>query len=311
MRAVALLLLVLLAGCGGLPQPFFGNPGREGALLAAPPPARLAVPTPAQSLLTDTGSAVWAMSTAAALADLALPASFGPTRPGDWTLALSAASRGAEIVPTYDVADASGVSQGSTEGPPMPAAAWATADPAVLRAAAAGVAPRIDALLTRIQAARLRADPNSLQNRPARVFVAGVTGAPGDGNESLTAGVKRQLATYNIVVQDSPGGADYRLRGEVTTAPGSGGQLKVELDWVIDDARGERGRVVQLNEVPGGSLDRYWGDVAVVASQQAAGGIKDVLFNAAGPRVGGPGEAGATPNGAPASTGANKVSMPK
>lgn len=291
MRAALLFLLLLLAGCGGLPQPFFGNPGQEGALLATPPPARLAVPTPSQSLLTDAGSKSWAESTAAALADLALPASFGPTRPGDWTLGLTATARGDDIIPTYEVSDASGTSQGSTEGPPFPAIAWATADPAVLRAAANGAAPRIDALLTRIQAARLRADPNSLQNRPARVFVAGVTGAPGDGNESLAAGIKRQLATYNIVVQDSPGGADYRLRGEVTTAPGSGGQLKVELDWVVDDARGERGRVVQLNEVPGGSLDRYWGDVAVVASQQAAGGIKDVLFNAAGPRVGGPADA--------------------
>ena len=59
----------------------------------------------------------------------------------------------------------------------------------------------------------------------------------------------------------------------------------MELQWGVDDAAGERGKVVQLNEVPAAAIDRYWGDVAVVAAEQAAGGIKDVLFNAAGPRL--------------------------
>ena len=285
-RTLLLVVLALLSGCGGLPQPFFGNPGREGALLTTPPPARLAVPTPGQSLLTDAGSATWAQATATALADMALPASFGPARPGDWRLQLSATSRGADIVPSYEVLDAAGKPQGATEGPPVSAASWSTAEGPVLQDAAAQASPRIDALLTRIQAARLHADPNSLQNRPARVYVSGVTGAPGDGDRSLETQIKLKLATYGIVVQDAPTGADYRLRAKVVTAPGSGGQLKVELQWIVDDSRGERGRVVQLNEVPGGSLDRYWGDVAAVAAEQAAGGIKDVLFNAAGPRVG-------------------------
>ena len=286
MRALLLVILVCLTGCGGLPQPFFGAPGRNGALLTAPPPARLAVPIPAQSLLTDAASVMWATATATALANDALPAFSGPARPGDWSLLLSAASHGSDIVPSYEVLDATGRSQGTTQGMPISAAAWSLADASVLSDAASQAAPRIDALLTNIQAARLHADPNSLQNRPARVYVAGVTGAPGDGDQSLTTQITRKLTNLGIVVQDSASGADYRVRGEVATSPGSGGQLKVELQWVVDDSRGERGRVVQLNEVPGGSLDRYWGDIAVVAAEQASGGIKDVLFNAAGPRVG-------------------------
>lgn len=286
MRALLFVTLLLLAGCGGLPQPFFGNPGREGALLTAPPPARLAIPAPAQSLLTDAGSQLWAQSTATALADIALPARFGPAQKGDWSLLLSATMRGQDVIPSYDVLDASGTSQGTSQGAPVAASAWAAADGPVLQTAAAQAAPGIDALLTRIQAARLHADPTSLQNRPARIYVAGITGAPGDGDSSLGAQIKLKLANYGITVQDTATGADYRLRGEVRTAPGSGGQLKVELQWIVDDSRGERGRVVQLNEVPGGSLDRFWGDVAVVAADQASGGIKDVLFNAAGPRVG-------------------------
>lgn len=281
----ALLILMLLSGCGGLPQPFFSNPGKEATLLSAPPPARLVVPPPSQSLLTDAGSEAWARATAKALADLALPASYGPATKGDWQLVLSATLRGADIVPAYDVVDPAGASQGTTQGSPVSAAAWSNDGAPILQEAAAQAAPGIDALLTRIQAARLHADPNSLQNRPARVYVAGVTGAPGDGDRTLDAQIKLKLGNYGMTVQDTARGADYRVRCEVRTAPGSGGQLKVELQWIVDDARGERGKVVQLNEVPAGSLDRYWGDVAVVAAEQAAGGIKDVLFNAAGPRV--------------------------
>lgn len=286
MRPALLLLLLLLAACGGLPQPFFGNPGAIGSRLAEPPPSRLAVPTPAQSLLSDAGGDAWAKATAAALANEALPASHAAVRKGDWTLALSADMRGPNVQPSYAVIDSTGTPQGTAQGAPVPASSWARNDPAVLQAAAAQAAPAIDALLTRIQAARLHNDPNSLQNRPARVFVSGVNGAPGDGNRSLAAQIGLKLTTYGIVVQDTAAGADYKLRCEVRTAPATAGMLRVELQWVVDDARGERGRVVQLNDLPANSVEPYWGDVAVVAAEQAAGGIKDVLFNAAGPRVG-------------------------
>jgi hypothetical protein len=35
--------------------------------------------------------------------------------------------------------------------------------------------------------------------------------------------------------------------------------------------------VVQLNEIPAGTLDRYWGDVAVVVATEASGGVNDVI----------------------------------
>ncbi len=286
MRLVSLLLLLSLAACGALPQPFFGNPGRAGARLAQPPPGRLAVPTPSQSLLSDGGSEAWAAATAKALEDQALPASHNAPHPGDWTLVLSATMRGTDVLPSYAVLDSTGAAQGTAQGKPVPAAIWSHNDPAVLQASAAQAAPDIDALLTRIEAARLHSDPNSLQNRPARVFLSGVTGAPGDGNTSLAAQMRLKLTSYGIVVQDTPDGADYQLRCDIKTAPASGDQLKVELQWVVDDAKGERGKVVQLNEIPRAAVDHYWGDVAVVAAEQAAGGVKDVLYNAAGPRVG-------------------------
>ena len=44
----------------------------------------------------------------------------------------------------------------------------------------------------------------------------------------------------------------------------------------------ERGRVVQLNEIPAGTLDHYWGDVAVVVATEASNGVNDVILRQAG-----------------------------
>lgn len=282
---LTLATLLLLSACGGLPQPFFGNPGNAGALLAQPPPSRLAIPTPAQSLLTDAGSEAWANAMADALTNQEIPASHSATRPGDWTLNLSAVLDGPNVIPTYTLANSLGASQGTSQGAPVPAAQWAANDPAVLKSAAAAAAPGITELLNRIEAARLQSDPNSLLNRPARVYLSGVSGAPGDGNTSLATQMRAKLTGLGIVVQDTATNADFQLRGEVRTAQGANGTIRIELQWILDDSRGERGRLLQLNEVPPAAVNRYWGDVAVAAAEEAATGVKDVITNASHPRA--------------------------
>ena len=42
------------------------------------------------------------------------------------------------------------------------------------------------------------------------------------------------------------------------------------------------GKVVQLNDIPAGSLDHYWADVAVVVATEAAGGVNDVINRQSG-----------------------------
>lgn len=274
-----------LAGCGDLPQPFLGRPGAMAERLAQPPPSRLAVPSPEQSLLPDAGADAWAGAVADALLVEEVPAVAGRTRRrSDWTLVLSAEVRGGEIVPSYAVQNPSGVQQGYSEGAPVPMAAWGSGNPAVLKAAAAQAAPGIASLLNRIEAARRQSDPSSLQNRPARVYFTGVTGAPGDGNRSLPVQMRTRLTGMGLVVQDTAQGADFTLAGQVQTAPAAKGMMRIELQWIVADARGERGRVVQLNEVPPGTLDRFWGDVAVVVADEAAGGVRDVVLSAGGTR---------------------------
>ena len=284
----SLLALLALAGCGDLPQPFLGRPGATAERLAQPPPSRLSVPSPQQSLLPDAGADAWAGAVAEALLAEEVPAVAGrPRRGSDWTLLLTAEVRDREVVPSYAVRNPAGVSQGFSEGAPVPMNAWAGGDPAILKSAAAQAAPGIVSLLNRIEAARRQSDPTSLQNRPARIYFSGVTGAPGDGNRSLPVQMRTKLTGFGLVVQDVAKDADFSLAGQVQTAPGAKGTMRIELQWIVQDDKGaERGRIVQLNEVPPGTLDRFWGDVAVVVAAEAAGGVRDVVLASDGSRAG-------------------------
>ena len=85
------------------------------------------------------------------------------------------------------------------------------------------------------------------------------------------------------------------MRGTVRVVPIGGGQERVEIQWSVANPGGdERGRVVQLNDIPAGSLNGYWGDVASAVAQEAAGGVRDVILRQSGraPGAQGPGEQG-------------------
>jgi hypothetical protein len=278
-------LLALLAGCGDLPQPFRGAPGATAMRLAQPPPARLAVPAPGNALLTDAGSHALAEAVAIGLQGQEVPAMAANPGAQDWRLIVTAEQRAQAIVPVFTVENPKGEDQGRTEGTPVPLAAWAAADPTTLTSTANQAAPGIADLLTRIEAARQHADPNSLLNRPARVDVVTVEGAPGDGNIALTRQMRQQLAQRGPVVQDTENGADFILEGHVRMVPVAGNQERVEIQWLLKAPNGdERGRIVQLNEIPAGTLNRYWGDVAVVVAKEASGGVVDALTTQTGRR---------------------------
>jgi hypothetical protein len=285
MRFLSLLLALLLASCGDLPRPFQGSPGATARRLAVPPPPRLAVPAPTEALLSDAASRAFAEAVANNLRGAEVPAVAERVRPGDWRLVMAAEQRAGTVVPTYTVQNPKGEPQGQAEGKPIPAKAWAAATPDTLLAAAADAGPPVSQLLTRIEAAIQQSDPNSLYNRPARVQVADVTGAPGDGNASLAQQVKNHLSQLGPVVQDSGKGADFVVARQVRVVPIAGKRVRVEIQWIVKDATAaERGRVVQLNEVPAGTLDGYWGDVAVAVAKEASAGLKDVILTQSGRR---------------------------
>jgi hypothetical protein len=279
-RILPFVLLAALAGCGGLPRPFEGNPGARAVALSQPPPARLSVMRPNAVYLADPAAGALAAAIAAALVEMEVPAIPDITRKGDWRLAITAEPRGDMMVPLYTVQDAGGVARAVTEGQPIKTATWLQGSPTTIKLAADEAAPRVANLLSRIEAERLQSDPTSLMNRPTRVAFTGVTGAPGDGNISLARQMRSVLGKLGPVLQDKPEGADFTLVGRVVVVPIAGNQIRVEIQWIINDmANRERGRVVQLNEVPRGTLDNFWGDVAVVVAEEAAGGVRDVLLN--------------------------------
>ena len=135
------------------------------------------------------------------------------------------------------------------------------------------------------EAARKGNDPAALLSHgPPRIYVPMVRGAPGDGNQALTVNIRAALAQQGMLVQDTTQGARFAVTGQVDVVnqPGNRSQ-RVELLWTISRQDGhDLGRVLQLNEVPVGVLDRFWGDVAYAAANEAAGGVQTVVRNAGG-----------------------------
>jgi hypothetical protein len=280
---ILLLPLLLPVACGDLPQPFLGNPGAAARQLSQPPTPRLAVPPPANALLPDAATRQFARALATGLQTQEVPAVADQVRQNDWQLVTTAEQRGDTVVPVYSVLNPKGEDKGKAEGNPVPTEDWAAASTDVLRHAANDAAPKIATLLTGIQTTAMRADPKSLYNRVAKVQLLPVTGAPGDGNVSLTKQMKSHLAAFGPVVQDDPDGADFIVQGNVRVVPIAAGQQRVEIQWSVKAANGdERGRVVQLNVIPAGSLDHYWADVAMVVASEASGGVNDVILRQSG-----------------------------
>ena len=303
LRLAALRLAALapaLAGCVPVPHPFAGPPTGETAQLVEPPPPRLVVPPPTEALLASADAKNFAADLAVALLGNEVPAQAGPGKKGDWRLIASAEMAHAQVTPRYTILNPAGVKIASLDGLPEPASSWARGDAGVLQSAAEDVAPKLATLLTSIDAAQKQHDPNSLYHRPAKVAVLGVDGAPGDGDSSLSHQMRLQLPLLGVIVENDPKAADFTIGGEVHVAPAAAGNSRVEISWQMRDASGhDLGRIIQINEVPSGTLDQYWGDVAIVVAQQAAAGMREVMEKQRHPPpgalAGGKNQAGANP----------------
>jgi hypothetical protein len=136
---------------------------------------------------------------------------------------------------------------------------------------------------------------------PPRLYLLPVRGAPGDGNESLTARMREALGDYGILAQDVADGAGFAADGRVNVVPVGRGMQRVEILWIVSRRDGQDlGRVLQMNEIPAGLLDRFWGDIAFAAAAEAAGGVQRVIENAGGmPARDSSGQRAQQPNAAP------------
>lgn len=281
--AIPMLMAAGLAGCGDLPHPFQGNPGGTAMRLAVPPPSRLSVPVPTQAMLPGPAASLLARDLSTSMLAQEVPAVAQPAKPGDWRLQATAATRQGMVVPSFNVFSPSGDLRGTVDGLAFAPEAWARGDPALLARAADDAGPKLAELLTGIQAAQMQSDPHSLMNRPARIFFTGVSGAPGDGDISLSRQMATSLPNGGNVIQNTATGADFTLHGQVKLTRLDTKTDHVEIIWtVVNASGGEAGKVAQLNDIPAHTLDGYWGDVSTVVAQEAANGIREVITNNSG-----------------------------
>ena len=283
-RSALIAALLALAGCGSLPRAFDGPVGAD-AHLVAPPPARLAIPTSKTAMLDPTRAAQLATALTIGLRGMEVPAFAQAAAPGDWVVDITAQSASGLITPSYIIRDPSGAERGRIAGATMAETDWTDQSPAVLGRIVGATVPTLGTALTGIEAARRQNDPTSLINRPARIYVPDVTGAPGDGNISLARQMRRELPQFGLTVLEKPERPDFTVSGTVKVGPLPGGQESVEITWVIQDDQGaEAGKIAQLNQVAKNTLAGLWVDIAVVVAEEAAGGVRDVILNRLGTR---------------------------
>jgi len=285
-RYTIFLLPMLLAGCGTLPQPFLGRPGPEGARLSVPPPPVLIIPPPRDALLGNSASRDYAHDLADALVAEDVPSIARHPDKYDWRLLAHARISNDQVTPSFMIVGPTGKTYGQVTAAPVAAQAWANGDPATLKTVATSAAPELARQLGAINAIIQQSNPQSLENRPARVMIRDVTGAPGDGDHALALDVGRDLAQLGVVIVDHRHDADFVLSGQVkvssapATKPNQPSDI-VEIDWLVRGQSGAFiGKVSQLHELQPAQMSPYWGDVAVAAAQQAALGIKQVIVNA-------------------------------
>lgn len=275
--------LLLLSGCLDVPHPF-AHSGKNGPGLAgSAPPSRLDVPTPANALLSDANASLWAKDVAAELLQQTIPAIAQPTRKGDWWLNMQAELRNGQVVPIYTVMTPKNTVRATQEGQPVPVEQWSTGSDALFTTVAQDAAVRIASVLTGIQADDMDKDPHSLKHRAAKVYFAGVSGAPGDGNTSLAQAFIASFRDSADTIQNTAKNADFTVTSTVRLTPGPAGttghpQEHIEIVWQVVDSNGkEAGAATQLHDIDAHSLDQYWGDVAVAAAQEAAAATKQII----------------------------------
>jgi hypothetical protein len=114
--------------------------------------------------------------------------------------------------------------------------------------------------------------------KSAGVLVQALSGAPGDGQRSLTVALKKRLYAGGIKLANGPAVNVYTVKGIVKLVDASGGKQSIRIDWQVLDPSGRKlGTVSQQNTIPKGSLNGPWGAIADAAAGAAADGIIKLL----------------------------------
>jgi hypothetical protein len=178
------------------------------------------------------------------------------------------------LVAAWELRDPSGKSLGErSERLEASAGDWEQGkDDAVARLAAAS-ADRVAALLQDDAPAEAEIGGST------RLLIGGVSGAPGDGGQSLPRAIAEVLKRQDVaIVTDPQASADLVLDADVVVAGPKSGKQHVKIVWrVRRKDGGEIGTVGQENDVPAGLLGGAWGDVAYMVAVSAQDGIMQLV----------------------------------
>jgi SPOR domain len=264
---LGLCLVVLLAACQPVPRPFQGAGPPDPRILRAPDfggvvvrPVRDA-PEPSATLL--------ARAMATALNAAQIPATNGA--PNQRSLLLDGAvidtGRNAHILWVLRGADGAAMAERRQEIEGMPILPWARGEDWLMRELAEDIAPQFIAMLGVPQTTR----PNAV------VRLLPVTGAPGDGNQALSAAMSGALRIEEVAIAALPDQRAVGVGGQVVLEAGPPGTERIVILWIMTDPVGaEIGRITQSNAIQAGSLSGPWGQTAEIVAMAAAPAIADL-----------------------------------
>ncbi len=280
-RAVLLptLLSWALAGCDNGVDPVFSRQALPPDI-ALLPADRVGVVVQPVSGVSEPFATAMATAVVAALQEQNVPASLrggaaesyfltGDTamsRNGDGTMLLrltwDLTAPDGSLVGTHDVRE------------PMPPPNEQTG--ALLEAVAARSAPPLAALIQQGEPP----PPVAIEVANASVAIGPIDGAPGSGAEELAAALAARLPMHGIAV-DRSGAGGYSVAGEIALRAAGGQTERIALRWRVRDADGqELGMLAQENDIPAGSLDGSWGEIAILIADGVASGVAEILERA-------------------------------
>jgi hypothetical protein len=276
MHFVALVALLLLAACQPLPHPFaHDTPPPNSPILTPPDSAGIMVepvagaPEPAAHDL--------AIAMAKALQEDDVPASTNASNRGSYRLSGNATTKeigegNLLVTVAWEMRDASGASVSRQESQlTLPGASWGQGGRA-LDALARQSAPVLAKMVESTA-------PAPLAGSDPLIAVSAVTGAPGDGGESLAHAMEDALRRANLALAgkaaDKP---NFLVQGKVEISPPASGKQQIKISWVLlRPDGGQLGQVQQENAIPAGSLDGSWGLTAYDVANAAAPGIAALI----------------------------------
>ncbi|WP_028793842.1 hypothetical protein [Thalassobaculum salexigens] len=256
-----LFALVVLAGCGQLPQPFSKD---EANLAKAPfliaPATEGVLVWPMVGVPDDTAELITEM-TVDALQKRGVAASS------------NASNRSSLMLSTSGERQADGALK----------IIWTLSRPngeiVGTRVDAIASDPRFEQAVTQVarwivpNARRMDIEPP-----PFSVTVYEVGGAPGNGNDMLRRAMAFALKRADVAVADFPPPDGFVVQGYVSIEPKELGGDLVKISWTVMDGIGrELGTIDQSNTVASGALDTDWGPVASPIAKAAVPGIVTLI----------------------------------